>query len=90
MKHSAQSPDSDIILGIDPGTRVSGYGVISIQQQKIIPLDYGCIRPPPGYKLSERYLVIFDSIDELIEKYGPLPLWWKRNLCIKMCKAPSN
>lgn len=74
MKHSAHSPDSDIILGIDPGTRVSGYGVISIQQQKITLLDYGCIRPPQGYKLSERYLVIYDSVAELIEKYGPTAL----------------
>ena len=74
MKRAPQSFDSDVILGIDPGTRVSGYGVIAIHEQKIILLDYGCIRPPSGYKLSERYLVIFDSVAELIEKYGPTAL----------------
>lgn len=66
--------DSEIILGIDPGTRVSGYGVIVIQDQKISLLDYGCIRPPAGFKLSERYLVIFDSISELIDKFQPTAL----------------
>lgn len=69
-----QLTDSTIILGVDPGTQVSGYGVIGIQNQTYIPLDYGCIRPPPRFKLSERYLVIFDSIEELIEKYQPTAL----------------
>lgn len=71
MKNDAPFADLPIILGVDPGTRVSGYGVICIQDRKFIPLDYGCIRPPSQFKLSERYLVIFDSIDELIEKHQP-------------------
>lgn len=66
--------DSEIILGIDPGTKVSGYGLICFRDQKITLLDYGCIRPPANYKLSERYLVIFDSIAELIEKHSPTAL----------------
>lgn len=72
MKESIQQ--AEVILGIDPGTRVSGYGVISIQKHRYIPLDYGCIRPPPRFKLSERYLVIFESVEELIEKYQPTAL----------------
>ena len=71
MKNHSNSEDSNIILGVDPGTRVSGYGLIRIQNQNFIPIDYGCIRPPSRFKLSERYLVIFDSIEELIEKYQP-------------------
>lgn len=74
MKHTSQQSEDDIILGIDPGTRVSGYGVISITQQRMKLLDYGCIRPPPSYKLSERYLVIFESVAELIEKHEPTAL----------------
>jgi crossover junction endodeoxyribonuclease RuvC len=71
MKHPFLSEDGKIILGVDPGTRISGYGIICIQNQTYIPIDYGCIRPPSNLKLSERYLVIFDSIEELIEKYQP-------------------
>jgi crossover junction endodeoxyribonuclease RuvC len=74
MKNSSQSADECIILGVDPGTRISGYGVICIQNNRCIPLDYGCIRPPLRLKLSERYLVIFDSIEELIEKHQPTAL----------------
>lgn len=74
MKNGSPPADPCIILGVDPGTRISGYGVICIQNQNYIPLDYGCIRPPLSLKLSERYLVIFDSIDELIEKHRPTVL----------------
>ncbi len=74
MMQDPCASDSDIILGIDPGTRVSGYGIICFQKQGIALLDYGCIRPPASYKLSERYLVLFESISELIEKYSPTAL----------------
>lgn len=63
-----------IILGVDPGTQVTGYGFIRIVERDYIPLDYGCIRPPAHYKLSDRYLIIFESIEELIEKYKPTAL----------------
>lgn len=72
MKESLNN--QKIILGIDPGTKISGYGIISIQDHTFIPIDYGCIRPPPRFKLSERYLVIYDSIEELIKKYQPTVL----------------
>jgi crossover junction endodeoxyribonuclease RuvC len=65
---------ASIILGVDPGTQVSGYGIISVQDKHYVPIDFGCIRPPSHYKLTERYLVIFDSIDQLIEQYQPTAL----------------
>lgn len=60
-----------IILGIDPGTFITGFGFIKIQTQKMSALDYGCIRPPLKFKLTDRYLIIFDALNELIEKYKP-------------------
>lgn len=62
-----------IIIGIDPGTRVTGYGVISVSQSGRVlkALDYGCIRPPPNALLSDRYLIIFESLEELIEQHKP-------------------
>ena len=60
-----------VILGVDPGTIVTGYGIIRIQNRSFVPIDYGCIRPPAKAILSDRYLVIFNSIEELIHKYQP-------------------
>jgi len=48
--------DQDIIiLGVDPGTIITGYGVIKASLNKEIPLDYGCIRPPVKLPLHERH-----------------------------------
>lgn len=64
-------PQDQIILGIDPGTRTTGYGIIRKNKNILSPLDFGCIRPPQKYDLNKRYLIIFSSIEELIEKYNP-------------------
>lgn len=60
-----------IIIGIDPGTRVTGYGVIDCIGREMRALDYGCIRPPPTLDLNDRYLIIFESVEELLERYKP-------------------
>jgi crossover junction endodeoxyribonuclease RuvC len=60
-----------IILGVDPGTLITGYGVIRDNGQHFEPLDFGCIRPPAKLKIELRYLAIFEGIDLLLEKYQP-------------------
>jgi crossover junction endodeoxyribonuclease RuvC len=60
-----------IILGVDPGTLVTGYGVIRQTERYWEPLDFGCICPPRKLKTQERYLIIFEGIDHLLEKYQP-------------------
>lgn len=60
-----------IILGIDPGTRCTGYGIISLHSTSMKPLDFGAIRPPPKATMGKRYLVIFNAIETLIESYKP-------------------
>src|SRR3990167_4968151 len=60
-----------IILGIDPGTTITGYGVISTHNGKPEPLDFGCIKPPPKTPLQERYRIIFDSLEQLIFQFKP-------------------
>jgi crossover junction endodeoxyribonuclease RuvC len=71
MTQNEKANQKQIILGIDPGTRISGYGLIKVENCQYIAIDYGCIRPPSELKLSERYLIIFNSIEELIDKYQP-------------------
>jgi crossover junction endodeoxyribonuclease RuvC len=66
--------DDDIIIGIDPGTVVTGYGVIQLCGGSYRALDYGCIRPPSSLDLSDRYLILFDGLTELLEKYKPKTL----------------
>lgn len=63
-----------IIIGIDPGTQVTGYGVIKVSGRDFHAVDYGCVRPPVRLKLSERYLILFNALEELLEKYRPTVL----------------
>lgn len=58
-----------VILGIDPGTRVTGYGVIETNLRTYSPLDFGCIRPPATLSLHERYVVIHEGIEHLLDTY---------------------
>jgi crossover junction endodeoxyribonuclease RuvC len=69
--NNSQENKKEVILGIDPGTLVTGYGVIESIDSAYSPLDYGCIRPPQKIKLSNRYLIIYEGIEQLIARYSP-------------------
>lgn len=60
-----------IILGIDPGTRTTGYGLIRLHKGRSHVIDFGCIKPPANLKITDRYLIIFEGVDELIARYEP-------------------
>lgn len=60
-----------IILGIDPGTIITGFGLIVSDGSSYTPLDFGCIKPPKNLPFEKRYLAIFNGIDELIARYEP-------------------
>ena len=59
-----------VILGIDPGSRTTGYGVIRAEGQKLTYLDSGCIRTAEG-ELSQRLLEIFNGVCQLMETFNP-------------------
>lgn len=59
-----------IILGIDPGSQITGYGVIQLRKNKSIYLASGCIRAEKvehAYRLKQ----IFNGIGQVIEQYRP-------------------
>jgi crossover junction endodeoxyribonuclease RuvC len=60
-----------IILGIDPGTKKSGYGVIRTDQSRLEPLDFGVITPPALTDDPQRYVILFNSFEKLLESYKP-------------------
>ena len=60
-----------IIIGIDPGTRITGFGVVRFEKNRYHVLDYGCIRTPNTCALSERYRIIYEGLCELLDRYQP-------------------
>ncbi|OIP19139.1 MAG: crossover junction endodeoxyribonuclease RuvC [Betaproteobacteria bacterium CG2_30_59_46] len=58
------------ILGIDPGLRVTGFGVIDKLGQQLVYIASGCIRTPAG-ELPQRLKSIIDGLGEVIAAYSP-------------------
>ncbi|MEX0618046.1 MAG: crossover junction endodeoxyribonuclease RuvC [Pseudohongiellaceae bacterium] len=59
-----------LILGIDPGSRKTGYGIINSVGSKLEYIVAGCIRTT-GEPHSERLKQIFDGLCDIIEEYSP-------------------
>lgn len=59
-----------LILGIDPGSRVTGYGLVRERQRQLYYVDSGCIRTGEG-TFSERLLAIFNGVCHLMETFSP-------------------
>lgn len=60
-----------IILGIDPGLAIVGFGVIDKQKNKTEVIDYGVIRTPKEDTLPIRLEKVYKGMCELIDKYKP-------------------
>ena len=60
-----------VILGIDPGTKKSGYGVIKVEHPRLEPLDFGVITPPFHVDSNQCYLVLFNSFEKLLKSHKP-------------------
>lgn len=60
-----------IILGIDPGAQVTGYGLICQKGRETSVIDCGCIRPPRGSHISETFRLIFEELSELLNRFEP-------------------
>ncbi len=60
-----------VILGIDPGSRVCGYGVISAIGNKLEYLSSGCIKVA-DLPFTDRLQIIFEGVTEIIERYQPI------------------
>jgi len=59
------------IIGIDPGLRNTGWGVIEFNSNKLIHVDDGRICPPTSSSIGERLLFLTNKLTFIIEKYNP-------------------
>lgn len=60
-----------IILGIDPGLAIVGWGIIESVRGEIRPIAYGAITTPAHTDIEERLLMIQNDMETLINKYKP-------------------
>lgn len=60
-----------IILGVDPGTIFTGYGIIKQNKNNFTYVKNGLIRLPSSKQLSEKLEMIYDELDKVIKIYKP-------------------
>jgi len=60
-----------IILGIDPGTNVTGYGIIKYKENTSTQIASGIIKLPSSKPIPYRLKIIYDELDKLIKTYKP-------------------
>ena len=69
--YSVRGAMSLTVLGIDPGTRVTGYGLIAVDGDRVERLDCGEIAPPGKAPFSERLYFIHQALSALYQTHKP-------------------
>jgi crossover junction endodeoxyribonuclease RuvC len=60
-----------VVLGIDPGTAITGYGAIAEVGGAVQALGYGVIRTPAQLPLAQRLVAIYAELNALLDRFQP-------------------
>ncbi len=60
-----------VILGVDPGTIFTGFGIISQNNNHFTHVNHGVIRLPSSKSLALKLEIIYDELDKIIKIYKP-------------------
>ncbi len=59
------------ILGLDPGLRRTGWGVVSVEGSRLSWVSHGVIAPPDGAAFADRLCALLEGVAEVIATHGP-------------------
>lgn len=59
------------VLGIDPGTAATGYGIVQADGNRLRAVDHGVVSTPAGEPMEQRLAHIFQQVSLLIERHEP-------------------
>ncbi|MBM7868058.1 crossover junction endodeoxyribonuclease RuvC [Heliobacterium gestii] len=84
-----------VILGIDPGTAICGYGLIEAQGNRLSALAYGAVRTPAHTSQASRLHTIFTDLEAIIATYNPShigveELFFNRNVTTAITVAQAR
>jgi len=60
-----------LVIGIDPGTATTGYGLVRDNADALEMVDFGVIETPAGLLLPERLLLLHDQLNQLLLLHQP-------------------
>ena len=60
-----------IVLGIDPGTIIMGFGVIECLDRDVVLIKYGALNTPSRSPIGERLSFLYSNLQAIIAQYQP-------------------
>ncbi len=60
-----------VVLGIDPGTAILGFGVVATEGEVLEAVDFGVLTTPASLPLTSRLLLLFDGLTQIIDRVHP-------------------
>lgn len=60
-----------LVLGLDPGLAITGYGLVEGDGQRLRPVAYGVLRTPAGVPLPDRLVMLHQALADLLAEYRP-------------------
>lgn len=60
-----------VILGLDPGTAITGFGLLRVDAGKITVMDYGTLETQKGSSDAARLLHVYDEAESLLKRANP-------------------
>ncbi|MDR1087446.1 MAG: crossover junction endodeoxyribonuclease RuvC [Endomicrobium sp.] len=80
-----------IVLGIDPGLSLTGWGVVeALCRDKITLIQYGCIKTIPLAPLIERLQIVHNDLQSIINKYNPEVVAIEELFFLKAAKSVAS
>ena len=67
MSHAA----GRVILGLDPGTASTGFGVVSVSGNRFRAVDYGVVATPSRLPLERRLEILFTEVSRILKTHRP-------------------
>ena len=68
-----QMIEQRLVLGIDPGSRRTGYGLLAVRERSVEYVASGCIKAEIG-DMPQRLGIIYRGVSELIDQFNPTEL----------------
>ena len=59
------------IIGLDPGLRHTGWGIIELKNNRLLHIDDGRISPSTNLDEGDRLLIIRNKLKEIVDNYNP-------------------
>jgi crossover junction endodeoxyribonuclease RuvC len=68
---ASPSPVPRLVLGLDPGTRVVGWGLVERRGGRLVAVAHGALRPDPKRPVAERLAAIAAGLREVLSRHRP-------------------